>query len=779
MAKVLYMWVDASSCGARIADAAPSHMLGWNTSWAQLDCLKLVAAPAFSSKRLGYLGVMLLLDENAELLLLLTNALSQDFNHQSMYVVGLALSVFGNVAGAEMSRDLCNDIERLLGSSNSYIRKKAALCALRIVRRVPELADHFVNKTKSLLQDRNHGVLLAGLELARALCAIDDGVRDEMRKAVPLLVKHLKNLLASNFSPEHDVQGISDPFLQTKLLQLLRTLGRGDAEASETMNDVLAQVATNTDASKNVGCAILYEATLTILEIEADEGLRVLAINLLGKFLGNRDNNIRYVALNTLNKVALTDPAVQRHRDVVLSCLSDGDISIRRRALELSYALINDQNVRIIMRELLAFLEVADNEFKLGLTTQIYLAAERFGANKRYQIDTVLRVLSIAGNYVREEVLSAFLRLVAHTSELQSYTAQRLYQALERDMSQESLTLAGVWVLGEFGDVLLQDPSSSEITDESLVSLLELVLQSPYVNSIIRQFTLTALSKLAVRFAEVSSPSASAQQERIQQILVSYTSSSDLEIQQRSVEFGQLFIRSDLIGGVLEHMPAPEIKATIMGTVSEKKPVGSTRADKDSLVDLMGDEAPSSQAASQPATQDLLADLFGGGSSSQSPPTAAPRSTVDDIMGLFGNSSQPSSSATLPQPAAAAPAPKPSLQSYTAYSKNGLKITLTPKTSPTQPGMVQILARFTADEPVQSVNFQAAVPKTQQLQMLAMSNGDVVPGATETQQMRIIAPPGAAVRLRLRISFTKAGQQITDQQDFSGFPPDLTGQRPM
>lgn len=761
-------------------------MLGWNTSWAQLDCLKLVAAPAFSSKRLGYLGVMLLLDENAELLLLLTNALSQDFNHQSMYVVGLALSVFGNVAGAEMSRDLCNDIERLLGSSNSYIRKKAALCALRIVRRVPELADHFVNKTKSLLQDRNHGVLLAGLELAKALCAIDDGVRDEMRKAVPLLVKHLKNLLASNFSPEHDVQGISDPFLQTKILQLLRDLGRGDAEASETMNDVLAQVATNTDASKNVGCAILYEVTLTILEIEADEGLRVLAINLLGKFLGNRDNNIRYVALNTLNKVALTDPAVQRHRDVVLSCLSDGDISIRRRALELSYALINDQNVRIIMRELLAFLEVADNEFKLGLTTQIYLAAERFGANKRYQIDTVLRVLQISGNYVREEVLSAFLRLVAHTSELQSYTAQRLYQALRSDMSQESLTVAGVWVLGEFGDVLLQDPASSDITDESIVSLLELVLQSPYVNSLIRQFTLTALSKLAVRFAEVSSPSASAQQERIQQILVSYTSSSDLEIQQRSVEFGQLFIRGDLIGGVLEHMPAPEIKATIMGTVSEKKPVGSTRQDKDSLVDLMGDEqAPAaSQSSSQPATQDLLADLFGGGggSSSQSASTsAAPRSTVDDIMGLFGNSSQPSSSAApAPSAAPAAPAPaKPSLQSYTAYSKNGLKITLTPKTSPTQPGMVQILARFTAEEPVESVNFQAAVPKTQQLQMLAMSNGDVLPGATETQQMRIIAPPGAAVRLRLRISYIKAGQQITDQQDFSGFPPDLTGQRPM
>ena len=87
--------------------------------------------------------------------------------------------------------------------------------------------------------------------------------------------------------------------------------------------------------------------------------------------------------------------AVQRHRNIILDCLRDGDISIRRRALELSYALINEQNVRILVRELLAFLEVADDEFKTGMTTQISLAAERFAPNKRWHIDTVLRSLKL------------------------------------------------------------------------------------------------------------------------------------------------------------------------------------------------------------------------------------------------------------------------------------------------------------------------------------------------------------------------------------------------
>lgn len=771
--------------------------LGERTHFGQIECLKLLASPRFADKRLGYLGTMLLLDENQEVLTLVTNSLKNDLNHSNQYIVGLALCTLGNIASVEMSRDLFPEIEILLSTANPYIRRKAALCAMRICRKVPDLQEHFLEKAGNLLSDRNHGVLLCALTLVVSLCEADEaeggeeGIVEKFRPHVVPLVRTLKALSSSGYAPEHDVTGITDPFLQVKILQLLRVLGRGDAQTSEQINDILAQVATNTDSSKNVGNSILYEAVLTILDIEADSGLRVLGVNILGKFLSNRDNNIRYVALNTLIKVVAVEPnAVQRHRNTILECLRDPDISIRRRALDLSFTLINESNVRLLIRELLAFLEVADNEFKPIMTSQIGIAADRFSPNKRWHVDTMLRVLSLAGNYVKEQILSSFIRLIATTPELQTYAVQKLYAGLKKDITQESLTLAGAWCIGEYGDALLkggqyeEEELVQEVKQNEVLDLFSTILNSSYATQIATEYIITSLMKLTTRFTDP------AQIDRIRRILQSNSASLDVEVQQRAVEYGNLFGYDDIRRGVLEKMPPPQIKeeSRVLGEATKKPNKVSNRksknikpAEADLLMDLMDGGGPTVDLGTNGSQNntDLLADILGGSTSPPSSSPAPPQSNMSSIMDLFDSSApaQPQSRPTVPSTdlfsGMSSPLPQqpatPTIPTHPCYEKNDLNIVL--QLQRNAEGIVQVLARFrnsSLRQSISAVALQAAVPKTQKLQLNAMSSPELGPGAEATQSMRITGSKGPPLRLRLKIAYVHPGLgQVTDQVDWS------------
>ncbi|KAH8386257.1 hypothetical protein KR009_006974, partial [Drosophila setifemur] len=546
------------------------HMLGYPAHFGQLECLKLTASTRFTDKRIGYLGAMLLLDERQDVHLLITNCLKNDLNSSTQFVVGLALCTLGAIASPEMARDLASEVERLMKSPNTYIRKKATLCAFRVIRRVPELMEIFLPATRSLLSEKNHGILITGVTLITEMCENSSDTLMHFKKVilkikfetqiVPNLVRILKNLILGGYSPEHDVSGVSDPFLQVKILRLLRILGHNDPDASEAMNDILAQVATNTETSKNVGNTILYETVLSIMDIRSEGGLRVLAVNILGRFLLNSDKNIRYVALNTLLRTVHADTsAVQRHRTTILECLKDPDVSIRRRAMELSFALINAQNIRTMTKELLLFLEKADAEFKAQCSSGMILAAERYSPNTRWHLDTQLSVLIAAGNYVRDDVVSSTIQLVSSSPvPEQTYITNRFWESLQvanHCEDKQPLLQVAVWAIGEYGDLFMYGANEDEFerpTESDLIAVYHKFLTSAQVSTTSKQYALVSLAKLSTRLQECV--------EEIQALITSFGSHLNVDLQQRGVEFTQLFgLYKHLRPPLLEKMPAMQI----------------------------------------------------------------------------------------------------------------------------------------------------------------------------------------------------------------------------
>ncbi len=622
------------------------HMLGYPTHFGQMECVKLIATAGFPEKRVGYLGLMILLDERQEVTMLVTNSIKNDLGHKNHFIVGLALCALGNICTAEMARDVAPEVAGLLGNRNSYVRKKAALCAIRVVNKVPELAESFLDGAEALLADRHHGVLLAAVTLILRLCddnqngtlvkgndvvknrdgapSVHDAIARRFRKRVPDLVKILRALLHGAYSAEHDVGGQHDPFLQVKLLRLLRALGKGDAEASDAMSDALANVASNESrAGKNAGAAVLYEAVRCAVGVESVGGLRVLAVNVLGRFLADKDNNVRYVALNALAKVVGNDAqAVQRHRRTIVECVKDGDVTIRRSALNLVYSLVNAGNVETLAPELLEYLAVADPEFKSDVAKKIARLSATFAPSDRWRIDTFIQTLLKGGSYVAREECRSFVSTLTNRVALQPYATRALFRAAHDaafDDAHAPLVAVACWALGEYGDVAaglgsrLPDEPPLALTARDVVETLKSVLRDARAPRETRRVAATALAKLAARVPELRSDCVAA--------VGAFGSALDLEMQQRSVEFAGVFGRgADVAAAALERMPPMAMRDEVGADVARADAIGAGAAAAaapdaslggDLLGDLLGPDPGGAQTSAVASGADLLGDLLG------------------------------------------------------------------------------------------------------------------------------------------------------------------------
>uniref|UniRef100_A0A8C6LBM1 AP-1 complex subunit gamma n=1 Tax=Nothobranchius furzeri TaxID=105023 RepID=A0A8C6LBM1_NOTFU len=751
---------DNGSRSHNLAKLLYVHMLGYPAHFGQMECVRMIASPRYSEKRVGYLGAMMLLDEKQDASLLITNSIKNDLSHSNQYIQSLALCTLACMGSAEMCRDLAPEIDRLLRSANSYIKKKAALCAVHIVRKVQDLGELFVSAARSLLSEKNHGVLHGAVVLITELCERNPETLERFRKTVPDLVQIMKGLVISGYSPDHDVAGVSDPFLQVRILRLLRVLGRNNETASDAMNDLLAQVATNTDSTKTVGNAVLYETVLTVLDIKSESGLRVLAVNILGRFLLNNDRNIRYIAMTSLQKIVVTDHnAVQRHRGTIVDCLKDQDASVKRRALELSLALVSASNIRSMMKELLVFLSSCPLELKAQAASGIFIAAERYAPSQRWHIDTILHVLTTAGGDVRDETVPNLIQLITNTSELHCYTVHKLYRALLEDISQQSLVQVACWCIGEYGDLLLrgecQETEPVQVTEDDVLDALETVLQSHMSSPATRGFALTATMKLSTRISD--------NVDRIRSIVSIYGSCIDLELQQRAVEYNALFKKYDhMRAAVLERMPV--IQRNSSGQNSED---ASEETIKEIQVTKVKQEDVFLLSVFQVC--DLL-DLLSG---PQEPlqPSLAPAQPIStttaaggdllDLLGLIYRS-----------------------PTVTIYEKHGVTLTLGCEQESDSGLLATLTASNSSDSDISSFTLQAAVPKVRlsvfvsELEQIMRNIKDGSIGVDGLSlnlflilkyEITGINREGASTPNSLFLSFFKSGHDVLHLRSFSLF----------
>ena len=589
-----------------IAKLVYLNMIGETTSWGQMETLNLMADDRFSFKRIGYLGAGLLLDETAEVTVLLTHTIQKDLQSKHRFVVALALALLANIGSTELCRSLAADVQKVLAIDDPFLRKRAAMAVIRIVKKIPEFTETFQPHVHLLLNDPSHSVVLSGIGMVVAMLKAQPELAQTWAKFTPAFVKILRSLIASSRSSDE----ASDPFLQVKVLEILALL----RSPSDDLDEVLASIVSTVDMKRSDGRSVLLQAVQTIVAVGKKPSLRTLALTYIGRLLSFRESNVLYSALNVFSRVLYANRdiidrsssdslALQRYKSQIVRCLDNPDISIRRRALDVISALIDKDNVVKLVPEILKYLHLADTDFRMELVGRIFFAIQRFSPNEQWMFDAIMQILRESGGYVKSDIISEVCKVVGRSETMQTYAVNKLEAELSKSSTVQPLIQVAAWILGEYGT-----------ETETLSQTLQQILTLPQTTKETKSYILTALAKMSTRETQPDNVTL--------QALAQGATDNDLDLQQRSGEYLQLLTKF------------PQVSEQVLATVppieddDEDKAKGAAGSQSQqpqtaNIIDWNPTAAPT-QSSTQP-TEALLLDLTSPATTTTPAAAAAPQ----------------------------------------------------------------------------------------------------------------------------------------------------------
>ncbi|KAG2452624.1 hypothetical protein HYH02_002861 [Chlamydomonas schloesseri] len=630
----------------------------------------------------------LLLQENDEFLRLAINAIHLDLTSRNEAFQALALSFVGNIGGQEMAEALTLDVLKLLtsGASRPLIKKRASLCLLRLLRKTPAdaplvvAADTFSPTMGALLEERDLGLLLCSVTLLHGLVARSGtgGYETCQGRVIKILERLVRE--RERIPPEYLYYGIPSPWLQARCLRALQLFPPPDsATERKALHDVLQNIiaTTSAEAAKNANPnktnalnAILFEALAVALHHASATNTAIAAtgpdaandratlgscLSLMGRYLAGKDPNAKYLALDSLARLAGAMPevleGVRHHQATVMASLKDPDVSIRRRALDLLFAMCDAASAPEVVGELLKHLVVADFGVREELVLKIAILAEKFAPSMQWYMDVVLQLLERSGDFVSDEIWHRAVQLVTNNPSMQEYAARNVAEALKRGAAHESLVCTAAYILGEYGRLI-----RAEVPPAEQYRLLHGAF--PAASQPTKGLLMTALLKIYLL-----EPTNATLSRDVRELFDRYKRFMDAELQQRATEYLALAANPQAAtASFILPMPAWQIRESSL--IKRLQPEGSEAAGEGGPAgasSLAAADAPSTLAGAN--TSPLLSVPMPGSGLS---PALQPGGGGGDLLsmdsasrgGAAGNGAFGAAPAAVAA-AAAAPPPKP------------------------------------------------------------------------------------------------------------------------
>ncbi|CAN0299944.1 unnamed protein product, partial [Ectocarpus fasciculatus] len=309
------------------------------------------------------------------------------------------------------------------------------------------------DRIKERLEDSDSGVVSCAVNV---ICELAD--------------KNPKNYLAMAPQFFRLLTTSSNNWMLIKVVKLLGSLVPEEPRLARKLLEPLATIIQNT-AAKSLLYECIHTMTLALPFTRKADGTESKAVPAavrlcsehLRKFTEDPDQNLKYLGLVGFVNLMRSHPrAVAEHRALVLACLSDDDVTIRTRALELLTGMVTKRNLEDLVLNLLQHVARAEGTYRDELIAKIILVCARdkyaYLSNFRWYTGVLIDLSRVEGSKHGDALALQLTDVSLRVEEVREYALHKSVGLLlepslisGRSCSTMQHVLgAAAWIVGEY-----------------------------------------------------------------------------------------------------------------------------------------------------------------------------------------------------------------------------------------------------------------------------------------------------------------------------------------
>uniref|UniRef100_A0A453IKU6 Coatomer subunit gamma n=1 Tax=Aegilops tauschii subsp. strangulata TaxID=200361 RepID=A0A453IKU6_AEGTS len=315
------------------------------------------------------------LSPSSDEVFIVTSSLMKDMNSKTDMYRANAIRVLCRIIDGNLLTQIERYLKQAIVDKNPVVASAALVSGIHLLQANPEIVKRWSNEVQEAVQSRAALVQFHGLALLHQ-------TRQNDRLAVSKLVSSLTR------------GSVRSPLAQCLLIRYTSQVIR---ESSNTQSGDRPFFDYLESCLRHKAEMVILEAARKITEMDVTSRELAPAITVLQLFLSSSKPVLRFAAVRTLNKVAITRPLAVTNCNVDLeSLMSDQNRSIATLAITTLLKTGNESSVDRLMKQITSFMSDISDEFKIVVIEAIRSLCLKFPLKYR-------SMMIFLSNSLREE----------------------------------------------------------------------------------------------------------------------------------------------------------------------------------------------------------------------------------------------------------------------------------------------------------------------------------------------------------------------------------------